>query len=76
MLKFAPRHAGFLFAFLMSVLMAIIMTCLVTFINTGAAPGFLARWARAFVIAWPIAFVCILILAGRVRRLVSLLTTN
>jgi hypothetical protein len=74
MIKFAPRHAGFLFAFLMSVLMAFIMTCLVTWINTGSAPGFFARWGRAFVIAWPIAFICILILAGRVRRLVSFLT--
>jgi hypothetical protein len=74
MVKFAPKHAGFLFAFMMSVLMAFIMTCLVTFVNTGSAPGFILRWAHAFAIAWPIAFICILILAGRVQRIVTLIT--
>ena len=60
----------------MSLSMAFIMTCIVTFLNTGYDSGFVQRWMHAFIIAWPMAFICILILARRVRSLVNHLTST
>ncbi|MBV0933328.1 DUF2798 domain-containing protein [Marinobacterium sp. A346] len=55
----------------MSICMVTAMTGVITAINTGLDNGFLARWGKAFIIAWPIAFSLIFILAVRVQRLAS-----
>lgn len=47
--------AKFIFPVLMAAVMAFLMTGLVTWLNLGFPPDFLARWMRAFVIAWPCA---------------------
>jgi hypothetical protein len=73
-LHIPPRHARLLFAFLMSLQMAAIMSGLITAVNRGLGPGYLLAWAKSFVIAWPIAFPLILLLAPRVSRLVEKLT--
>ncbi len=70
-MRISRRHADSLFALLMSLSMAFIMTGIITFLNTGYDMHFVARWLHAFVIAWPIAFVCIRLLAGRVRGLAN-----
>jgi ABC-type multidrug transport system permease subunit len=72
--RFSQRHAPALFAVTMSLLMTVILTCFVTFVNTGAANGFARRWLHAFLLAWPVAFMCILLFANHVRRFVALLT--
>lgn len=59
---------------LMSIYMATIMTFLVTAINTGFADGFLIRWARSFLIAWPIAFTLLLLGAPVVHRIAATIT--
>lgn len=74
MKKLPLRYAPVLFALLMSMVMAFIMTALITLINTGFDHRFHVRWAFTFVIAWPLAFVCVLIFAGKVRHVVGLLT--
>lgn len=74
MRRLATRYAPTLFAFFMSLFMAFIMTGLITVLNTGIQAGVLWRWLRAFLFAWPIAFLCVMVLAGPVRRLVAKLT--
>ncbi|OCS48403.1 DUF2798 domain-containing protein [Ralstonia pickettii] len=58
-----------IFAWLMSGLMSLLMTGWIGWINAGISPGFLARWAHAFVLAWPAAFSIVLIAAPVVQRL-------
>jgi hypothetical protein len=53
----------------MSVLMVSLMTLVITAINTGFDSGFIRRWARGVVIAWPIAFAIILVAGRRVQQL-------
>jgi hypothetical protein len=74
--KFSQRHAPTLFAVVMSLIMTVVLTCFVTFMNTGAGNGFTLRWLRAFLLAWPVAFICIMLFANKVRRVVTLLTVQ
>lgn len=68
---FPARYARLLFAVLMSLYMVTIMTGVITWVNTGLAGDFLARWWRAFYIAWPVAFMLILAGAPRLQQLVG-----
>ena len=49
--------------------MAFLMTGLITYINTGFDGAFGWRWLQAFLIAWPIAGVLVLVGGQRIRRL-------
>ncbi len=70
--KFAPQ----LFALLMSLAMAFVMTAFITWVNTGFADGYFGRWVHAFFMAWPVAMICVLLFAGRVRAIVAKLTAQ
>jgi Protein of unknown function (DUF2798) len=74
-MRIAPRYAPQLFALLMSFVMAFIMTAFVTLVNMGFSEGFFTRWGHAFIMAWPVAMVCVLLFAGRIRGLVAKLTS-
>lgn len=65
---FSRKHTHRVQAFLMSVLMVTLMTFVITAINTGFIEGFMYRWGKGIVIAWPIAFVIILIAGRRVQQ--------
>lgn len=56
--------------------MVFIMTALITFINTGFDADFIKRWANAFILAWPAAFLIILIMGKRVQMLSASLCTK
>ncbi|MCH8552684.1 MAG: DUF2798 domain-containing protein [Natronospirillum sp.] len=60
----------------MSLYMVIVMTFVITTVNTGFDSDFPARWGRAFLIAWPIAFVVILIGAPTVQKLADKLLAS
>lgn len=45
----------FILVTLMSAMMVLMVTLIVTYLNLGMQPGFLAHWAKAYIIAWPIA---------------------
>jgi hypothetical protein len=47
--------ARLILSLLMSSIMVLMVTLLVTFLNLGAVPDFLIQWARAYVVAWPVA---------------------
>ncbi len=57
------------FAILMSAIMTLIMTLWVSMLNLGFSPDFLWKWARAFVMAWPVAFLSVLMIAPRVQKI-------
>lgn len=65
------RFARLLFALLMSLYMVTGMTFVVTWANTGLSAGFAERWLNAGVIAWPIAFLLVIIGAPRIQKLVG-----
>lgn len=68
---FPSRFAPLVFSVLMSVYMVFLMTFLITWVNTGLGEGFLGRWWRAFYIAWPVAFMLILVGAPRLQRVAA-----
>ena len=45
----------FILAAVMSSMMVFMVTLIVTYLNLGLPPDFLLQWAKAYVIAWPIA---------------------
>lgn len=60
--------ARFIFPAILSCVMAFLMTAVVTFLNVGMPPDFVARWLKAFVIAWPLAYCAALIASPIARR--------
>lgn len=49
------RLARLILACIMTAVMVFMVTLIVTFINLGLRADFLVQWAKAYVIAWPIA---------------------
>jgi hypothetical protein len=54
--------------------MALLMTFIIVALNTGFSDGFLMRWGKSFITAFPIAFATVLVLAPQVQKLVARLT--
>lgn len=51
-MKLQPKHIQ---PVVMATIMAFIMTGFITWLNLGLVESFLWLWARAYVIAWPLA---------------------
>lgn len=51
-MQLQPKHVQ---PVVMAGMMAFIMTAFITWLNLGWRPDFLSLWARAFVVAWPVA---------------------
>lgn len=49
------RLARLILACIMTAVMVFMVTLIVTFINLGLRSDFLMQWAKAYIIAWPIA---------------------
>jgi len=47
--------ARFILAATMSSMMVLMVTLIVTYLNLGLRHDFLIQWAKAYIIAWPIA---------------------
>ena len=45
----------FILGAVMSAMMVFMVTLLVTYLNLGLRADFLLQWAKAYVIAWPVA---------------------
>jgi len=52
----------------MSIVMVFIMTGVITAVNTGIEKGFIERWWHAMIVAWPIAFLIILMISKQVQQ--------
>lgn len=73
-MKIPARHAHLAFSGLMSFLMALVMSGIITAVNRGLDAGYPLAWMKSFGLAWPIAFVLVLLLAPRVRALIARIT--
>jgi hypothetical protein len=51
-MRLKPQHIQ---PVIMAGIMAFLMTGFITWLNLGLPDGFLWMWARAFIIAWPLA---------------------
>ena len=61
--------ARLILAVLMTAVMVFMVTLIVTFINLGLRADFLAQWATAYFIAWPIAAITAFLVMPSARRL-------
>lgn len=69
--RLPKKYFHFVFSVVMGAMMVLLMTAVITLVNVGWADDFLARWARAFLIAFPIAVPVIYFLAPLARRLTA-----
>ncbi len=53
----------------MSLLLSMLMTLWVTWINLGFVDDFFWRWLKAWALAFPAAFICVLVLVQPVMKL-------
>ena len=60
--------ARFILATIMSAMMVFMVTLLVTYLNLGLRADFLGQWAKAYVIAWPVAAVTGFLVMPMARR--------
>ena len=70
--KIAYRYRTLLFAFIMSASTAMIVSGIIISMHSKPHAPFLTQWLGAFITAWPIVFVAILIIAPMVNRLLNL----
>ncbi|MBX9676076.1 MAG: DUF2798 domain-containing protein [Methylotenera sp.] len=70
--KIAYRYRTMLFAFIMSACTAMIVSGIIIFMHIKSHVHFLEKWLGAFVTAWPIVFIAILIIAPLVNKLLNL----
>jgi Protein of unknown function (DUF2798) len=56
-------------ALLMSSVMVAMVTFLVTILDLGLGSGFLFKWLKAYVIAWPVAAITAFVIMPPARRL-------
>ena len=64
-----PLRFRLVFGLLMSLVMSALMTGWVTWINLGMSPDFAANWGRAFLMAWPAAFLIAFAFGPVVQRM-------
>jgi hypothetical protein len=52
----------------MTAVMVLMVTLVATFVNLGPAPDFVAQWAKAYFISWPIAAITGYLVMPSARR--------
>ena len=71
--KIAFRYRTLLFAFIMSASTAMIVSGIIIFTHTKSHTHYIEQWLGAFLTAWPIVFIAILIIAPMVNMLLNLI---
>lgn len=69
--KIPRKFKSIVFAAVMSVFTVMIVSCMLTFRHYGFDTGFISHWFSAFVSAWPLVFVAILVVAPLVTKWVD-----
>lgn len=54
---------------IMSLVLTFFMTLYITWVNLGIRPDFIQSWMKAWLMAIPAAFVCVLLLATPVQKI-------
>ena len=70
--RLPARLMPLVFAFWMAAIMALLMCTVITAANTGIDAGLPGRVGRAYLLAMPVAFACVLVVRPLVARLVRL----
>lgn len=70
--KLPARYTPQVFAFFMSAIMAILMCAVIVAANSGLGAGYIERVARAYRLAMPVAFVCVMLVRPMVMKLVAM----
>lgn len=70
--KIAYRYRVVLFALIMSSSTALIVSGIIIYLYSAPHARFMLKWLTAFVTAWPIVFIAILIIAPLVNKLLNL----
>ena len=73
-MRFPEKYSNLLFGGLLSIIMVTIISGAVVLVNQGLTANFPLQWLKGFATAWPIAFPSVLVIAPRVRKLVTKLT--
>lgn len=68
--KLHPVATPYVFALYMSSIMALLMCFVITAANAGFTPEYLGNVLKAYQLAMPVAFVCVLVVRPVVVRLV------
>ena len=71
-LKLPNKFSALAFAFYMATIIAFMMCLVLTAKNTGVDGHFLARVLEAYVVAMPVAFICVVFVRPLVLRLVAM----
>lgn len=71
MKKILSKYSGIVFTFYATALMALIMSAFLVAFNTGIDSGWPQRTLRAYVLAWPLAFISLLTIRSLVMKLVA-----
>lgn len=67
------KYTPYVFAFFMAGIMAFLMSGVLVAINTGLSHGYVWRVLRAYMVAFPIAFCCVIMVRPFVMKLVTLI---
>ena len=70
--KIAYRYRTVLFALMMSASTALIVSGIIIFLRTQPQTHFIKLWFGAFITAWPIVFIAILVIAPAVNKFLNL----
>lgn len=74
--KIAYRYRTVLFALIMSASTALIVSGIIIYLRIQPNAHFIKVWLGAFITAWPIVFVAILIIAPLVNKLLNIIVEN
>lgn len=66
------RYTPVVFAFYMAGIMALLMCAVIVGLNQGISEDFISRVVQAYIVAMPVAFVCVLFVRPLVMKLVAL----
>ena len=72
MKKLPRRLTPLVFAFFMATIMAFLMCCTIVAFQTGFDAGYPTRVLHAYLLAMPVAFLCVMLVRPFVLKLVSL----
>lgn len=66
------RKARFILGATMSSMMVFMVTLVATYLNLGPRPDFVLQWAKAYVVAWPVAACTAYLVMPMARRFTDL----
>ncbi len=74
--KLPFRYRVYVFALIMSFFTSMIVSAIIIALRTMSYDKFIQIWPSSFVIAWPIVFIAILIIAPLVNKLLDQLVNE